>query len=350
MLSNTKFERIAIFNGTLFESGGQNVVWDIENLSKVSFLESDISRIRFADRTFWAEDKKEIYKISDERELEWSLRLRLKWSTITADSGDQNSLLEFLNFLGLGTNWKSIECRFEDVGNNTIRIIPLNSSGEPIVRDPEDIRLQANFTGNEVILMVNGFVFYTFKMIEAKSEKFFCLYAIRLESVIANYRNLRENYEYRLRYRESGQFFVREMELQRVYATDANSVVRKKRWLTRNFSLTAIYYHISTYGESVTKPSIIGLLILLGATLFWMVQSEPSRSSSNFIGFSQIYNLTHWTKATERAIADFLPVLQLGSNVEVGLADYIFKILGAVLTFGLLAIALRRRFERRYRH
>ncbi|MPZ07308.1 MAG: hypothetical protein GEU26_12985 [Nitrososphaeraceae archaeon] len=47
------------------------------------------------------------------------------------------------------------------------------------------------------------------------------------ETVVAVYRNLRENYEYRLRYRESGQFFVREMELQRIYGTDANGEVKK---------------------------------------------------------------------------------------------------------------------------
>jgi hypothetical protein len=32
----------------------------------------------------------------------------------------------------------------------------------------------------------------------------------------------------------------------------------------------------------------------------------------------------------------------------VGVVDYIIKIVGGVLTFGLLAIALRRKFERKY--
>jgi hypothetical protein len=38
-----------------------------------------------------------------------------------------------------------------------------------------------------------------------------------LEAVIAEYRNLRENYEYNLRYEDAGQFFIREMELRRKY-------------------------------------------------------------------------------------------------------------------------------------
>lgn len=38
-----------------------------------------------------------------------------------------------------------------------------------------------------------------------------------LGELFALYRNLRENYEYRLRYEEAGQFFIREMELKRNY-------------------------------------------------------------------------------------------------------------------------------------
>jgi hypothetical protein len=38
------------------------------------------------------------------------------------------------------------------------------------------------------------------------------------------------------------------------------------------------------------------------------------------------------------------------SDIEVGIIDYVIKIVGGAVTFGLIAIALRRRFERRYRH
>jgi hypothetical protein len=55
-------------------------------------------------------------------------------------------------------------------------------------------------------------------------------------------------------------------------------------------------------------------------------------------------------KAFERSIAGFIPLLPLGSNIKVGIIDYVIKIVGGAVTFGLIAIALRRRFERRYRH
>jgi hypothetical protein len=43
-------------------------------------------------------------------------------------------------------------------------------------------------------------------------------------------------------------------------------------------------------------------------------------------------------------------LLPLGTNVKVGVVDYIIKIVGGAVTFGLIAIALRRRFERKYTH
>jgi hypothetical protein len=43
-----------------------------------------------------------------------------------------------------------------------------------------------------------------------------------LESVMAVYRNLRENYEYRLRYDEAVKFFTKEMELKRKYRNDGS--------------------------------------------------------------------------------------------------------------------------------
>jgi hypothetical protein len=53
-------------------------------------------------------------------------------------------------------------------------------------------------------------------------------------------------------------------------------------------------------------------------------------------------------KAFERSFVDFLPLLSLGEDIKVGIIDYVLKIVGGALTFGLLAIALRRKFERKY--
>jgi hypothetical protein len=211
--------------------------------------------------------------------------------------------------------------------------------------------------------------------------------SITVGTVMAVYRNLRENYEYRLGYDEAGEFFLREMELKRWYTYSPNlpckfkiklrelygrltrsekqppSIeykLRRKCWSERNISLTGIYYHFSRYGESITRPTIIGLITVGLSTLFWLMQSKPTlephffvnsslyNSTSHFVYLNQAANSTHWLTAFQRSFADFLPLLSLPSDIKAGIIDYIIKIVGGVLTFGLLAIALRRKFERKY--
>ena len=179
---------------------------------------------------------------------------------------------------------------------------------------------------------------------------------ISLGSVMAVYRNLRENYEFRLRYDEAGKFFIKEMELKRKYrevlSEDGSSIIVKPNcWFRRNLSLTGLYYHLSRYGENLLRPTLIGIAIVFGSTLFWLMQSNPyaEPSLSHVTGFTQVVaNHTQWQKAFERSFADFLPLLPLGSKIQVGLSDYVIKILGGALTFGFIAIALRRKFERKY--
>jgi hypothetical protein len=213
-----------------------------------------------------------------------------------------------------------------------------------------------------------------------------------LGGVLSVYRNLRENYELRRRYDEAGKFFIREMELKRKYREviqtsytpdykiENGYEIKKNNIVRRNISLTGIYYRLSRYGESLWRPSLAGIIIVFLASFFFVCQSNPSLApsfsfnsitvkansngsashithpqinvntiSSRFIGLAQIGNGSHWMKAGERGLADFLPLLPSG-DIKVGLIDYLIKIVGGAVTFGLIAIALRRRFERKYTH
>ena len=214
---------------------------------------------------------------------------------------------------------------------------------------------------------------------------------VSLELVSSVYRNLRENYEFRLRYDDAGKFFIQEMELKRKYrqAPAISSLrIKLRSWykklkgdnnnpipnikyvliengrLRRNLSLTGLYYHFSNYGESIAKPAIIGAITVGISTLFWIIQNNPTdepflpfitahqlhdhKIVSNFINITQVLNNTHSLKAFERSFSDLIPLLPQGGNIKVGIIDYIIKIVGGALTFGLLAIALRRKFERKY--
>jgi uncharacterized protein YjbI with pentapeptide repeats len=186
-------------------------------------------------------------------------------------------------------------------------------------------------------------------------------YNVSLELVLSVYRNLRENYEFRLRYDDAGKFFIKEMELKRKYReteSENGFEIKENGWFRRHFSLTGLYYHLSRYGESISRPAIVGAITVLLSTLFWVTQSNPTLephfdwaeapTNSTFVGFREIGNSTQWLKGFERSLAGFLPFLSAGGETKVGIIDYIIKIFGGGLTFVLLAIALRRKFERKY--
>jgi hypothetical protein len=102
----------------------------------------------------------------------------------------------------------------------------------------------------------------------------------------------------------------------------------------------------------ILLPTIIGAIIVVLSTLFWLIQASPTKdpSLSKFVGAYWILHLNtnYLERAFERSLADFLPLLSLPTGISQGVIDYITKIVGGVLTFGLLAIALRRKFERKY--
>jgi hypothetical protein len=211
--------------------------------------------------------------------------------------------------------------------------------------------------------------------------------SIIAEVVLSVYRNLRENYEFRLRYGDAGKFFIKEMELKRKYreSPSVSAVFKSKLikllkklklvnintpepkieselklnwWGRRNLSLTGLYFHFSKYGESIVRPTIIAAITVGLSTLFWSMQASPTLQPtfstnahypySNFSGPNNITNHIQLLTAFQRSLADFLPILSLPGDIKVGVIDYIIKIVGGALTFGLLVIAFRRKFERKY--
>lgn len=180
---------------------------------------------------------------------------------------------------------------------------------------------------------------------------------LTLGDILAVYRNLRENYEFRLKYDDAGQFFIREIEVKRKYKETLSKEgdikgIELNNWIIRHFSLTGLYYHISRYGQGLLRPILLSSGIILLSFVLWSTQANPLNdySFSSIIGFSEIDNSTHLEKALARSITNFLPLLPTGTDTQVGLVDFAFKIIGGAVTFGLIIIALRRKFERKFRH
>ncbi len=159
-----------------------------------------------------------------------------------------------------------------------------------------------------------------------------------IESIKAVYRNLRENYEYRLRYDEAGQFFIREMELKRKYHEDRDGNIMPTNIFRRNFSLTG-FYRLASYGERLRMPVIFSLTTLSVSILFWLWHFQYLDELFSTGTPIQLGNVT------ERSLVTFLQL----RNENFIWFDYIMKALG-IFSLGLFAIPLRRKFERKFRH
>jgi hypothetical protein len=202
------------FNYVLFE-GKEKVIFDIENLSNVSFMNTDLTEVRFSDKARWGEKKVEYdkfwggqkvkedrFKIVDGRLLEEEIK-RTKKKNVKPAIENERSMQE------------------DESHDRKMYSYPLPKK-------------DGNTTDD-----------------------------INLGSIKAVYRNLRENYEYRMRYDEAGQFFIREMELKRKYrevvSKEEHNEIKQNNWFRRNlFSLTGWYYHLSRYGESIWRPALAG--------------------------------------------------------------------------------------------
>jgi hypothetical protein len=243
-----QFNNETNFNYALFESE-ERVFFDIENLSCVSFMNTDLTGVRFNEKARWGLNNKEKFKTIDERRLE-----------------------------------------------------------EGVKR-------------------------------ERKTKE------VNLASIKALYRSLRDNYEYRMRYDESSQFFIREMELKRKYSekeSASGSQVILNGKFTRNLSITGLYCHLFGYGENLKRIAFTTVLLfaIFSAAYFYFVSikaaSDPSHATDRFFPF---------VNSTTTTLSDMFQIK--GSGLQ--LLDFIIRISSLPLV-GIVIIALKRKFERKVRH
>jgi hypothetical protein len=122
--------------------------------------------------------------------------------------------------------------------------------------------------------------------------------------------------------------------------------VKENNWYKRIlFPLTGWYYYVSRYGESLWRSTLAGVVIEFLSTLSWLTRSNPilepllpafqSDDAINNVtyicGLDKIWRGAHWLKDSERSIADFIPLLPLGSGSEVGIIYYVIKIVGGAV-------------------
>jgi hypothetical protein len=214
----------------LFE-GRDKVVFDVKNLSNISFMNTDLTGVRFSDNASWGENEIEKYKIIDERILENSIDHVFRWNNFPENKNDNYRLRNFLKYVLKESGIGGVEdINFARLNEKTITMF---------------IEMKFEFTSFNVFIRLNreenkailtskyGSITYEFIV---KGRLRLTVYPtaksypeLSLGSIKAVYRNLRENYEYRMRYDEADQFFIREMELKRIYREAPSVSVFKLR-------------------------------------------------------------------------------------------------------------------------
>ncbi len=149
------------------------------------------------------------------------------------------------------------------------------------------------------------------------------------EKVKQLYRRLRKNYESNRRYADAGDFFVGEMEMRRL---DVANNRRFLRVLWQNLSLIALYKWLSVYGESPSRLFYwsAGIILFFSLLRYLII---PEESLTNVL---EIY-IIHLGQSTS-AFFQF--------PISKPIVDIPQRIASAFI-LALLAISLRRKFERR---
>jgi uncharacterized protein YjbI with pentapeptide repeats len=319
------FQDKTAFKYVVFENG-EKIHFVTKNLSKVSFMNTDITRVRFSDNATWGEGANNKFKVIDERELENFFEKSINWFSWNDVPGiDKAKFISHLNRL-LALKLKD-DCDVEksldgtEISVSSV-LLKLNKALKKVTLSYRNQALEFSIKECNNLLYVSSF--------ESTS----------LDSIKAIYRNLRENYEYRLRYDEAGEFFIREMELKRNYHQDSHKrILKKTDRFRRNISLTG-FYRLASYGEKVRMP-----FLLMGITIFISLITSLYYFHPTYYPSFDYDGLAPLGNATERSFTIFL---QLRNENFIWL-DYIYKVMG-ILSLGLLAIPLRRKFERKFRH
>jgi len=142
---------------------------------------------------------------------------------------------------------------------------------------------------------------------------------LTLDNVLTVYRNLRENYDYYMKYEESGNFFLNEMRLKR----------KTLPKLSGEKIVISLYKTLALYGESYIRP-ILALIAIMMTSFFirlYVHQFDPNVIFDELLKSIDLF----------------------GPGSVSGSIDIIER-LTAIPILGMLIVALRRKLERRVRH
>ena len=290
----------------------EKVIFDNVDMSKVSFIHTDITRVRFRN-TRWSEEAGG-YNIYDKQ------LLLLKRNEKYRKKYFKQALKELKK---LKNNKKLLEKIIEELYRPKGR----DELNRKIEEHVKEIKEFLNNINNMVVLKEFEYEWnqQVIKGLEKEDD-------LTLDNILSIYRMLRENYDYYLKYEESGKFFVGEMDTKRLFKKGRYTIKEKITSQLEETVLT-IYRWLCLYGESYIRP-IIWILV----TIF---------------GFALLRSL--WMQKLNIDPLTFIEQLKMSAVIffqmtkELGWLTLLERLIAAI-TLGTLYISLRRKLERRIRH
>ena len=332
------------FRTTNFEKQ-EKVVFDSCRMDRVSFLGTQINRIVFRNVN-WRE-----YRIYDEKLLLLKHSARERKKFIKEGKRKLRKISQFLQdktiydkILGILTeesiSIKAIEPEVVEIAKEVESTIPFMATEFNV---KEYKRLLEDHT-NKKLQEIKNNIEHILKEEDKELEERILDYLrndenLTLDNVLAVYRGLRENYDYYLRYDESGKFFVNEMKLRKRFSGPLEKIVL---W---------IYELLALYGESYTRPIAWTLITIFLFSLLRTLSIPPLE-----LNISQPpLQLRYVSNASTLNLNTF--IYNLKTSMEIFFQLHyddnpltLIERLVSIPILGSLYIALRRKLERRIRH
>jgi len=153
------------------------------------------------------------------------------------------------------------------------------------------------------------------------------------DQVAQVYRRLRENFEQAKRYSDAGDFLIGEMEVIRKFKPGSPTKHSKRAWHDSTKILYGLYYLLGKYGESISRPFLGSIFVLVGATVAYC------NATLNQIGTTS--KIEYFSQSLFKTVNAFFPFSR-----PLDPYDLLIKAIGTLL-LGLTFISMRRRLERR---
>ena len=304
---------IISFRRVLFKKQ-QNVTFDGTNMSRVSFLHTNIDRVNFRN-------------IKWESSYDGTLLL-LKYLNKERKKFIEKGLEKATNEL------KDLEKNIHDK-NKRIKELEATSIISKKLEELKKIIEEEKIKKEKLEKTIQDYINNKKERINEVKNKIEGYFGddLTLDNVLSVYRSLRENYDYYLKYEESGKLFVEEMKLKRKLIgkeEGSKSFVSKISNEIEKFTMW-IYEILSLYGESYVRSIIWSIIVIV---FFSFIRPLILQNFClNFI-FEQmrksllIFFQLYWDSKILTIIERLLSIPILGS----------------------LFIALKRKLERRIRH